>query len=1625
MAGFYGNIRNATSNSFKFDRIYSNKRLMDLKANTDGVFGGRYVLVEYDQPMTESFANVDDFIMTYYKVADKYYYAKPTVVGPFNIPEIETLLVSGYRIEPGTDAIALDDEMAVARDAVARANQNNEEVAIILIQEWEFSKDPTAYTSITELDNKTYYEVVPNAGRYYDLPYVLDNNNVPVLTKNTLMRRYIEQNFDPNDESIDINTISIDIDTEDPYTANYLIDTHYYGKGRGYDSTVWRKVFLEDGSAKYLNVAELNSVVPTFAVTADAPSDNAIVPHFSSDSTNVYYNLHLQTPWGFRIKKATDGKSDVKTQSTVRRVLHNGNVAQASGDNKEYVTIVSPFGMNYDGAIYYNKAGFSEDDKTISIHDNTTINNIMVDSVAGGSINDYNKQYDKETGELVPALDTKEISIMLPAIGNAVADMYDLMYGVEEVTEIIHEGQPNEETRTSYVRRPYINWDDANEISDQEKVKWHLVTDRDDEGKLGYEPTGIENLAGAINSVHDIMGMVITDKQMPGMYKKVDSPVAADFNEYYLADNTEHTFTKASEILDEFNANLEYYIKEDITKPGLAIDAHPDQIYYNADDGKYYFVDTTYGYNSVDWDNYEAASEGDPVLGLVKYPGNLFTNVINENIYVKDESEHATTRTNYYDLPSTLMWAGEMENYKIDPENGTPYFTYDEEEGKKTYTKHILREQRPDDLNDYYSIKTNEVELVQKCYLSGGGRIYGLKKVYNPNTDNYAISFQSINNINKYVEANLVESNFYVSRTFTSASAFNNYKAQQGHYIYILQNNSYVRIEQFIDSSTTYYVDNTNIQNYYKYNEEEEKYQQLVVYNDHWDSTETYYIAKTMQTAYFDGDYTSGEEFAEDLRINGYQTDKVYFHTSEGSPQETDSGYTIPSDYTELDIENIGFNNFNDDITYYIDNTSVNSFNNTNPENVEKFKEVVFSDLAKPSTSWLSITTTNLFIIDPKKVAFWEKNKYCYLIFDTKEHENAVIALGQANGETGINLNGPISNSDPTIIKDCIRKYIISSSNEGFVRSITYWKNNGLVKVGAGVSDDKTHDELEEGILYYALDTLHFKDSDERFVLADSKSYNFEEQYPAKSLYRSPENEFYVVDYADNPVSPSDQQIVRNQLNLYEPWNDELVRTNGVLDQTKINYYKNAGVIIGTRFNSFSYKELKGFARDINTLHGWIIKLNRLLQLGDESTRSNDTIQGVINQLKDIINLFKILKPGELYGVNRYGKVSSVDLNSNNENEESWILLEPSFNPDNGQMILNIVHDDIYDFNSNVSTHIPLSSNINKANELAEYIDALQDSLDTDNVTEDKAHDLFGFIPDDSSGNEIILHSPVIDNAGHVIGKKETRLMLADLLLKSNGANLIATLESPSGNVTVSGADTLRQALNKLITHINAGAENITLNQYNNYYSDMPYFVTLDKEKQNGKTYYIKQGNTFVEYTANPWPTSNRPVIYEKYTAGVSPNTVSDVDNDDNINEAIAKLQWQLNHIANRKLTDLSINALPSTYDPFGANAKITDTDTLGQGLWKLQQQISTQITNANGSGITNNFAAIIRTSGNVPTTMENVDDTEYNSHIRSGWIWIDTSKNYVYIKVKDGYKTSDFTDKIDQNYWELLNAWQ
>ena len=50
--GFYGKVTNSSKTQFSFDRIYANRKEMDELCASDGVFVGRYVLIDYDEGNT-------------------------------------------------------------------------------------------------------------------------------------------------------------------------------------------------------------------------------------------------------------------------------------------------------------------------------------------------------------------------------------------------------------------------------------------------------------------------------------------------------------------------------------------------------------------------------------------------------------------------------------------------------------------------------------------------------------------------------------------------------------------------------------------------------------------------------------------------------------------------------------------------------------------------------------------------------------------------------------------------------------------------------------------------------------------------------------------------------------------------------------------------------------------------------------------------------------------------------------------------------------------------------------------------------------------------------------------------------------------------------------------------------------------------------------------------------------------------------------------------------------------------------------------------------------------------------------------------------------------------------------
>ena len=330
--GFYGNITNTSKTTFTFDKIYSNRLQMDNSCTSDGIFLGRYVLVEYGLPATQYLVGYLD---------NKIMYDDPSDRSDSHI----ILCENGKLVK------------------VKRSNQ--------------------------------WYLYVGN-----------------VTASGTKEWKYLTR-------------ITNDRVDDEQYNLNYQIDYPVYG--RGYDSTVWIKQYINNQET-YVQIAELNTVVPNFSIYPLLPQD----PYVAVDDASVVYQ-----PGKYYYYDETDShykldNSDTKTEGRIYYLeseLGPAITTDQSSTNLLYkLRVPTNFQLDLDdNNIYYNKEGFN---KTKRFYDNTTENTINYKLSQSGYRFYYNVEQDNVVGEPIEdGYDRKSLVVKLPALGNAVCDTYDLLYG--------------------------------------------------------------------------------------------------------------------------------------------------------------------------------------------------------------------------------------------------------------------------------------------------------------------------------------------------------------------------------------------------------------------------------------------------------------------------------------------------------------------------------------------------------------------------------------------------------------------------------------------------------------------------------------------------------------------------------------------------------------------------------------------------------------------------------------------------------------------------------------------------------------------------------------------------------------------------------------------------------------------------------------------------------------------------------------------------------------------------------------------------------------------------------------------------------------------------------------------
>lgn len=336
------------------------------------------------------------------------------------------------------------------------------------------------------------------------------------------------------------------------FLQNYHIDLKYYQNNRGYDSTVWMKTCV-NGQDKYILVSELNNTMPIFDIQVDKPTLIPKPPKYDLDSANTYYKTHLQPQWGFRVRSAAndyvtphlnnagvlaDGAAQVNTTTDSHYYPSDSSVSWTTTFDKDNtVYYYNPDKSEWEtspalipAAIYFNKDGFNAD--KISYSKNLRnkeapnyskkVNANIVDEIAIKPTGQSGLSYgsaDESNGFTNVEPDIQELSIMLPSIGDSVAAFWDIVYGDQEVNK-------------GFNRNMDIEWVDAAKGNAQNGLRLFQPNESNTGFDLSYKSA--ETVAGSINTMHDLIGMIIVNADDAGLDINNQDDIDNKMNSNYL-----------------------------------------------------------------------------------------------------------------------------------------------------------------------------------------------------------------------------------------------------------------------------------------------------------------------------------------------------------------------------------------------------------------------------------------------------------------------------------------------------------------------------------------------------------------------------------------------------------------------------------------------------------------------------------------------------------------------------------------------------------------------------------------------------------------------------------------------------------------------------------------------------------------------------------------------------------------------------------------------------------------------------------------------------------------------------------------------------------------------------------
>lgn len=1015
--------------------------------------------------------------------------------------------------------------------------------------------------------------------------------------------RYVLVNYNPEDQT-----------EEDNYDINFEIDKNNYGSARGYDSTVWQKVYT-NGTEKYVMVAELNTITPIFTIAeADAPQIVPIAPHFGDDSSNIFYKLHWSPTWGFRVKAANSAlegpvleKDGSVTRTTTlmsddsidypsdeRTYWHKSDgTIFGVGEGENSGTWVTPSDnlndyLGVPAAIYYNKDGFDPakisygyreialisdtyKKNTYYIKQNGVYQLAKTDFDATGETTYYEKiedhiqiaptgysghkynslEFDQdgdgrnESTSVQP--DTQELSIMLPAIGDTIAAVWDLIYGGENVN--------GGETRNLDIK-----WESAKAVLERKGLR--LVTDfqsadQNTENKYDYKVKNVETLAGAINSVHDLMGMIIQTGNHTNLTESMSS---LDENRIYY-DSTTKTFNRKTKKyrFEPVEETVFEYVEKELTSTTYA-----PGLYYINDNGEYVI------------DNNELYDENQSYYVKKLVNSQEYTEIDNtQNNYVLfDGTQYAYrdyTEIVYNQLSSPFDFVRDPKYYE-----DKKYYLWSRVQNAMEGPCRLSDEYEP---NRYY-IKSGNNYVLDSMTTPLSTQHYTLKEA-NLRTLAQLGTYDKLYVPGQYVYEN--DQGIYVVDDSQSMTANRDYYSftektveteDDNRYILV---NHYEPIDQFTES--TPYV----ASKYWYYEEDEDENEEN---NYHLDENETItpgreyfklsriYKKLTSETTYYERTGTA---------LNLYQFRENCFFT-----RKSTGFYAISSA----------------DVMKDLNNNEIYVLKNTNSTSTDGTYTLTENDLSNESVSAILKTDD-----------FYTAGSYYYEAYnhDDQRYSSYILDLNEQK------------TADRDYYKiDYTKLYEpVVFEGEG---AVVYERNKYYYEVNGR----------------WRLDNFPTPFYPERQYYQDT-SQRLENIFEFYKYYEKVGDEYRLITSLENNEIPS---IFYKRDKAYYVLED----LSGVFKKGAVwnrNMAIPPTVTLATRSadeDSYVLEPLPGFARDITTMHGLILKIKALLDNDNETTRDTRTVQGALNTLNDKIAQLDTWQPGQFIIVDDYGRFHGAEI---------------------------------------------------------------------------------------------------------------------------------------------------------------------------------------------------------------------------------------------------------------------------------------------------------------------------------------------------------------------------------------------